>query len=109
MEISPVVIAIQVVENGDLMIPVNNAFVCHMSLLAIDTQPCVLIIVIIASSIHCKNYTPLHSSTLSTCCIKTTLHSIRYVTAIKSGYFLSSGLCYRLLQITKIAFAFKSL
>ena len=42
IEISPVVIEIQGVENGELMVPVNNTLVCHMAFLAADTQPCVL-------------------------------------------------------------------
>ena len=45
IEIGPVVIEIQGVENGDLVIPVNNTLVCpcRMSFLAADTRPCVLI------------------------------------------------------------------
>ena len=38
IEINPVVIEIQGVENGDLVIPVNNTFVCHTSFLAADTS-----------------------------------------------------------------------
>ena len=37
-----VVIEIRGVENGDLVVPVNNTLVCHMSLLATDTRLCVL-------------------------------------------------------------------
>ena len=36
IEISPVVIEIWGVENGDLAVPVNNTLVCHMSFLAAD-------------------------------------------------------------------------
>ena len=43
IEISPVVIEIQDVENGDLAVPVNNTLVCFTSFLAADTRPCVLI------------------------------------------------------------------
>ena len=37
IEISPMVIEIQGVENGELAVPVNNTFVCHMAFLATDT------------------------------------------------------------------------
>ena len=43
IEISLLVIEIQGVENGDLVVPVNNTLVCHTSFLAVDTRPCVLI------------------------------------------------------------------
>ena len=43
IEIGPVVIEIQGVENGELAVPVNNTPVCHMAFLAADIQPCVLI------------------------------------------------------------------
>ena len=43
IEIGSVVIEIQGVENGDLVVLVNNTLVCHTSFLATDTQPCVLI------------------------------------------------------------------
>ena len=43
IKISPVVIEIQGVENGDLAVPVNNTLVCRMSFLVADTQPCVFI------------------------------------------------------------------
>ena len=43
IEISPVVIEIQGVENGELAVPVNNTLVHHMAFLAADTRPCVLI------------------------------------------------------------------
>ena len=39
IEISPVVIEIRGVENGELMVPVNNTLVRHMASLATDTQP----------------------------------------------------------------------
>ena len=42
IEISPVVIEIQEVENGDFVVPVNNTLVCLMSFLATDTWLCVL-------------------------------------------------------------------
>ena len=44
IEIDPVVIEIQGVENGKLAIPVNNTLVSHTAFLATDTRPCVLII-----------------------------------------------------------------
>ena len=37
MEISPVVIEIQGVENSELAVPVNNTLVCHTAFLATDT------------------------------------------------------------------------
>ena len=43
IEIGQVVIEIQRVENGKLVIPVDNTLVYHMALLAVDTKPCVLI------------------------------------------------------------------
>ena len=43
IEIAPVVIEIWGVENDDLVVPVNNRLVCHMSFLAADTRSCVLI------------------------------------------------------------------
>ena len=43
LEISLVVIEIQGVENGKLMVPVNNTLVSHRAFLAANTQPCVLI------------------------------------------------------------------
>ena len=45
IEISPVFIEIQGVENGNLVVPLHNTFMCHMSFLATDTQVCVLIMV----------------------------------------------------------------
>ena len=44
IEISPVVIEIRGVENGELTVPVNNTLVRHTAFLAADTLPCVLII-----------------------------------------------------------------
>ena len=43
IEIDPVVWG---VENGDLVVPVNNTLVCHTTFLAADTQLCVLIVAI---------------------------------------------------------------
>ena len=43
IEICPVVIEICGVENGDLVVPVKNTFMCHTSFLAANTLPCVLI------------------------------------------------------------------
>ena len=43
IEIGPVVIEIQGVENGKLAVPVNNTLVCHTAFLATDRRPCVLI------------------------------------------------------------------
>ena len=37
IEISPVVIEILGVENGELAVPINNTLVCRMSILAADT------------------------------------------------------------------------
>ena len=39
IEIGPVVIEIQGVENGKFAVPVNNTFVRHTAFLAADTQP----------------------------------------------------------------------
>ena len=43
MEIGPVVIEIQGVENGELAVSVNNTLVCHTAFLPTDTRLCVLI------------------------------------------------------------------
>ena len=43
IEISPVVIEIQGVENGELAVPINNTLVRHTAFLAADTRLCVLI------------------------------------------------------------------
>ena len=43
IEIVPVVIETQVVENSKLAVPVNDTLVHHMAFLAADTQLCVLI------------------------------------------------------------------
>ena len=43
IEIGPVVMEIQGIENNDLVVPVNNTLVCCMSFLAADIQPCILI------------------------------------------------------------------
>ena len=43
IELSPVVIEIQGVENGKLTVPVNNTLVHHTAFLAADTRLCVLI------------------------------------------------------------------
>ena len=50
IEIIPVVIEIQGVENGELAVSVNNTLVRHMAFLAADTQLCVLI----TRWIHCR-------------------------------------------------------
>ena len=42
IEISPVVTEIRGVENGELVVPVNNTLVRHTAFLAADTRPCVL-------------------------------------------------------------------
>ena len=44
IEIGPVVIEIQGVENGKLVVPVNNTLVRHTTFLAADTRLCVLIL-----------------------------------------------------------------
>ena len=45
IEICPVVLEIQGVENGKLVVPVNNTLVHHTAFLAADNiQPCVLIL-----------------------------------------------------------------
>ena len=46
IEIGPVVIEIRGVENGELVVPVNNTLVHHMAFLAADTRLCVLILTI---------------------------------------------------------------
>ena len=43
IKISPVVIEIEGVENGKLVVPVNNTLVHHTAFLAADTRLCVLI------------------------------------------------------------------
>ena len=43
IEIGPVVIEIQGVENGELEVPVNDTLVHHTAFLAADTRLCVLI------------------------------------------------------------------
>ena len=43
IEINPVVIEIRGVENGELVVPVNNTLAHHTAFLAADTRPCVLI------------------------------------------------------------------
>ena len=45
IEIGPVVIEIRGVDNGKLVIPVNNTLVRHTAFLAADTQLCVLMYV----------------------------------------------------------------
>ena len=45
IEISPVVIEIQGVENGELVVPVNNTLVHHTTFLAADTQPCTCVLI----------------------------------------------------------------
>ena len=47
IEIGPVVIEIQGVENGELAVPVNNTLASHTAFLAADTRPCVLIIILL--------------------------------------------------------------
>ena len=42
IEIDPVVIETQGVENGELAVPVNNTLVHHTNFLAADTRLCVL-------------------------------------------------------------------
>ena len=42
IRIGPIVVEIRGVENGDLVVPVNNTLVCHTSSLAADTLLCVL-------------------------------------------------------------------
>ena len=42
IEISPLVIEIRGIENGELAVPVNNTLVHHKAFLAADTRPCVL-------------------------------------------------------------------
>ena len=43
IQISKAVTEIQVVENGKLVVPVNNTLVCSTSFMTVDTQLCVLI------------------------------------------------------------------
>ena len=42
IEIGPVVTEIRGVENGELVVLVNNTLVRHTTFLAADTRPCVL-------------------------------------------------------------------
>ena len=44
VEICPVIIEIQGVENFELVVPINNTLVRHTAFLAADTQLCVLLI-----------------------------------------------------------------
>ena len=44
IEIGLVIIEIRGVENGELVVPVNNTLVHHIAFLATDTQQCVLIL-----------------------------------------------------------------
>ena len=44
IETNPVVIEIRGVENGKLVVPVNNTLVCQMAFLVADTPSCILII-----------------------------------------------------------------
>ena len=52
IEIGPVVIEIQGVENGKVAVPVNNTPVCQTAFLAANTQPCVLICVLLPVYFH---------------------------------------------------------
>ena len=54
IEIGPVFIDIQGVENGELAVPVNNTHVHHTTFLATDTRPCVLI----RHVLRCKKWKP---------------------------------------------------
>ena len=47
IEIGPVVIEIQGAEKGELAVPVNNTLVRYTVFLAADTQPCVLMLIIL--------------------------------------------------------------
>ena len=51
IEIGPVIVEIQGVENSELAVPVNDTLVSHMTFLAVDTRPCVLIMVILVMQI----------------------------------------------------------
>ena len=42
LNFSGVIMEIREVENGNLVVPVNNTLVCRMSFLATDTRLCVL-------------------------------------------------------------------
>ena len=44
IEMGPVVIETQGVENGELAVPVNNTLVHHRAFLAANSQPCVLVL-----------------------------------------------------------------
>ena len=44
VQISPVVLEIQGVENGNLVVPVNNTLEYHLSFLATGIQPCALML-----------------------------------------------------------------
>ena len=63
IEIGPVVIEIQGVENSELAVPVNNTLVHHTAFLAADTQPCLLVLLLVnggffksQSHVHLKFY-----------------------------------------------------
>ena len=62
--IGPVVIEIREVENGELVVPVNNTLVCHMAFLAADTRSYILIRcywLVIASN-WLENFTCINAS-----------------------------------------------
>ena len=46
IEIGPVVIEICEVENGELVVPVNNTLLRHIAFLAADTRQCILILLV---------------------------------------------------------------
>ena len=56
IQIGPVVIEIWSVENDDLAFPVNNTLVCCLSFLTADTQPCVLMLIIILKAMNSGVY-----------------------------------------------------
>ena len=58
IEIGPVVIEIQGVENSESVVQVNNTLVHHMAFLAADTRSCVLIHQDISGLIFKANYVP---------------------------------------------------
>ena len=60
IEIGTVVIEIRGVENGELVVPVNNTLVCHTAFLAADTRLCVLIYMY-CTSYHSLGYYQLYS------------------------------------------------
>ena len=78
IEISPVVIEIRGVENSELAVPVNNTLVHHMAFLAADTQPCLLVLLLVNGGFDgfFKSQSHVHLNFI-TCCASNL--KIRYI------------------------------